>query len=188
MHSPDRGLLLAMAVSACAHLVLVVLPFGTATLRQYPPALQVFLPKPVLSENVGPVREELGMQSSPTPSKPSDIVELTPAPEIRRSPAKPESGLPASRDKTQKARLLNPEWFDEAWSLPPQARGNAIVSLDIDASGRIQAIEVEPGGSEFADWIREELPKRARFLPAQQDGIPVGSTVRIKLDLEPLLR
>lgn len=177
-----------MAVSACVHAVLIALPFGTVALRKYPAPLHVSLPKPVLSDSAGPVREEQGAQASSTLSKPSDIVELTTPPEPHRSLTNAESGLPASTATTQKARLLNPEWLDEAWSLPPQARGDAVVSLSIDAAGRVEAIDVEPGGSEFSDWIREELPKHARFSPALRDGIPVESTIRIRLNLEALLR
>lgn len=189
MYLPDHSLFWALTVSAFVHTVLIVLPFGTVELRKYPSPLHVVLPKPVRSESTGPAREAL---TSPVPSpqslsKPSDIVELTSPPDHLRLLAKTESGLPVSPAKTQKARLLNPEWLDEAWALPPQARGNVVVSLKIDASGQIESIEVEPGGAEFSDWIRDELPKRARFSPALQDGIPISSAVRVRLNLEPLL-
>lgn len=170
------------------------MPFARQKVTVYPPPLKVELvtrhAEP--SSDRLPLPEEIGVgattdqQAEPQPQ----IVELTPIP-LRKKKAQPDPAPPAflpTSALSVKPRLLNPEWMDVAERFPAQAGGVVSVRIDIDKHGQVVAAHVDGPPSEFADWISEELPKQAKFSPGERDGVPVASTIRVRLSLDRLMR
>lgn len=171
------------------------MPFARQKVLVYPPLLRVELVSPHVersSDHIPMPKDESRERAEADrfAASPSPIVELTPIPKRKETPqplSAPTIFLPTSA-LSVKPRLLNPEWMDVAERFPPQAGGMVSVQIDIDKHGRVVAAHVDGPPSEFADWISEELPTRARFSPGERDGVPVASTIRVRLSLDRLMR
>lgn len=183
----------AVICSLLAHILVLVVPLAERRDLQYhlPRPLIVSLPSSGPAQAVPLDRVEVAPVNS-GPAHSSEIAELTPVPVTVRERDVPRKQLGASiflpaSALSKKPSLLNPEWLDEAWGLPVQAHGDVQLRVSIDRQGRVIKVESDSGSSEFFDWIREQLPKKARFSPGEKAGVPVDSILVIRLRLEPLV-
>jgi len=182
-----RRLLQALIGSLLLHLAVLIFPLAPAAVpRAYPPPLSVLLPNSADNRIVHLEREPpLPVSEQRRADPEARIVELTPAPKDSSNRREPTVFLPVSA-LSVKPRLLNPDWLDEAWTLPPQASGRVTVSIEIDENGGIHDVYAENAASELADWIVPRIRERAKFSPGERGGVPVPSRVRVELDLQAL--
>lgn len=181
----------ALLASLALHAFLLLLSPSSPRLRAYPPPLAVNLPRqapaPLAPADdraaaISPRPQSPEVASSDRP--PADIVELTPQPQPPVRAAQAAVYIPAALLAARPV-LENPDWLDAGWPLPAQARGEVVVILRISKDGVVDEVLVEEGAaSELADWLKREIPLRARFSPGRWRDVPVATELRVRLSLD----
>lgn len=181
----------ALAASFVIHIFLLTLGSEGSPPRSYSAPLTVFLAKtgspsdsgvPMPIENAPPVGGARSLENDA-------IVELTKRDDAPVSPPPRLDQYFRSNELTHRPLLLNPEWLEDVVGrFPAQVSGDVTLTLKIGRDGAVDAVEVYPAGSEFADWLEKEFPRLARFSPAERQGIPVSSQIRLRFSLAPAAR
>lgn len=184
----------ALLASLALHAFVLLLSPSSPQLRAYPPPLAVNLPRqsptPVVADAEAPALSPRPPvpEVAASAESPADIVELTPQPPLPERAARTAVYIPAALLAVRPA-LENPEWLDSGWPLPAQARGDVVVTLRISKDGVVDEVLVEEGAaSELADWLKREIPLRARFTPGRWRDVPVASELRVRLSLDAVVR
>ncbi|MBK1680036.1 energy transducer TonB [Rhodocyclus tenuis] len=194
---PSRGrwqqLQLALLASLALHTFLLLLSPSPPRFHSYPPPLAVNLPRqapPAAAEDASAAvsPRPAAPEVAPSDEVPADIVELTPQPQPPERAAQTAVYIPAALLAARPV-LENPEWLDSGWPLPAQARGDVVVTLRISKDGVVDEVLVEEGAaSELADWLKREIPLRARFTPGRWRDVPVATELRVRLSLDAVVR
>ena len=184
-----QQLQLALLASLALHLFLLLLSPSPPRVRAYPPPLAVNLPRhapPAAAEDATAVvsPRPAAPEAVPSEEAPADIVELTPQPQPPVRAAQAAVYIPAALLAARPV-LENPDWLDAGWPLPAQARGEVVLTLRISKDGVVDEVLVEEGAaSELADWLKREIPLRARFSPGRWRDVPVATELRVRLSLD----
>ncbi len=182
--TPDFGrLLIALLVSALLHAGLAWLPGrggGSATGAGAPgPA-----PRVLTARLLPPARQAL--TAKPALPAPAPIPASTNRAEPRASaPAKAAKEPPPVRLPSRGAYPLGPVNLDIPEARLPTVQGTVVIKLWIDEQGRVTAFEAEPTElpTEYVTAVGETLSE-VRFAPAQKEGQPVASVLRLEISAE----
>ncbi|MDP2808828.1 MAG: hypothetical protein Q8O34_01625 [Rhodocyclaceae bacterium] len=153
------------------------------------PALLDAPPRPSIAA-VDPQAPVVGDPASGT----GDEKRMGPAPaEPSRDAGAPPAGMPVpvyfdAGELTRRATILEDVTHSDKLQASP-GTGKVILVLFISETGRVDRVEVE--SSRLTDAFQSVISGQflsARFAPAERDGIPVKSRMRIEVLVRPLMK